>query len=80
MSKLNDKSRDLEKKFKLLRDKKNALVGQRAQLDRQIAMIDREQTLLQGENRAVQALLKEETPEGDEAPKEKPGKHGAPKK
>jgi len=55
--KLRAKQAEAKKKFDSLDSQREAMAKQRAELDRQIASIAREQVLLQGEFRALMDLL-----------------------
>lgn len=62
--KLKAKQAEAEKKFGLLENQRETLAKQRAELDRQLAGVVKEQVLLQGEFRALLDLLN-----GDGKPK-----------
>jgi len=64
--KLKAKQAKVKKEFDLLDKQREAAANQRAELDRQIAAIVKEQVLLQGEHRALTDLLN-----GDDKEKKK---------
>jgi len=60
--KLKVKQAEVKEKFETLDSQRETMTKQRAELDRQIAGITKEQVLCQGEFRALEDLLKD----GDE--------------
>jgi len=69
--KLKSKQAEAQKKFELLDGQRDTLVKQRAELDRRIAEITKEQVLLQGEFRALNDLLNDKEKPELKIPKKK---------
>jgi len=67
---LEQKLADAQGKFNQLNDRRKTLVEQRANLDRQIAIIVEEQTMLRGDFRTIEGLIAEQPKEEKKKKKE----------
>ena len=61
---LKAKQKEAKKKYDQLEKERITAINQRAELDRHLAFIAKEQTLLQGEHRVLEDLLNNKKKEG----------------